>query len=282
MGTTSRIRHQGLLVSAFVLAGAVAAAAQIRNPQPTVAEERNAGETRERLQEILRDQPPVLSQVLRLDPSLLSRPDYLAPYPTLAAFIAQHPEIVHAPAYFVGDPEVRTAEARMVRTMNLVEEILGGLAFLVAFTMLVFLVAWLIRTMLADRRWQRLTKIQTEAHTKLFERLSSHDDLLEYLQSPSGRRFLESAPAPIDVGPGHVHAPIGRILWSTQAGLVLVAVGIGLLLAKNRVIDELSTPLFVVGVVAIALGIGFAASAVAAYLLSQKLGLLDVANAHDA
>jgi len=54
-------------------------------------DERDARETRERIREVLNQYPPSVGQVLRLDPSLLSKPDYMASYPTLAAFVAQHP-----------------------------------------------------------------------------------------------------------------------------------------------------------------------------------------------
>src|SRR5206468_1404351 len=53
----------------------------------------NAEGIREQLRVILERYPPSLRQVLRLDPSLLTRSDYLATYPALSAFLAQHPEI---------------------------------------------------------------------------------------------------------------------------------------------------------------------------------------------
>src|SRR5580765_5951809 len=65
-------------------------------------DERSARDIRQRLNEILREYPPSLAQVLRLDPSLMTREDYLAPYPALAAFIAQHPEITRDPAFYLG------------------------------------------------------------------------------------------------------------------------------------------------------------------------------------
>src|ERR1043166_2155993 len=67
-------------------------------------EERDARETRQRLRELLNQYPPSVGRVLQLDPSLLMKTDYMAPYPTLAAFIAQHPEVAHNPAFFVGEP----------------------------------------------------------------------------------------------------------------------------------------------------------------------------------
>jgi hypothetical protein len=259
--------------------GAVAAQAR---PAPPAVEDQSARDTRQRLDEILGQYPPSVAQVLRLDPSLLTKADYLAPYPALTAFLSQHPEIVRSPAFFLGEARIREAEARSTRSFNLLEEVLGGLAFLTAFTTLLFSLGWLVRTALADRRWQRLTKIQTEAHTKLLDKLSSHEELLAYIESPSGRKFLEAAPAPIDAGGRAVHAPIGRILWSAQAGIILLAVGLGLQFAKNRVIEELGQPLYIVGIVSVALGLGFAVSALAAYMLSERLGLLAPPKAHDA
>ena len=41
--------------------------------------------------------PPSLGRVLKLDPTLMTNQDYLAPYPELAAFLAQHPEVAHNP-----------------------------------------------------------------------------------------------------------------------------------------------------------------------------------------
>src|SRR5438034_1067944 len=67
-------------------------------------EEQNASETRERVRQILDQYPPSLRQVLRLDPSLITRPDYMSSYPTLAAYLAQHPEVAHNPTFFLGGP----------------------------------------------------------------------------------------------------------------------------------------------------------------------------------
>ena len=66
----------------------------------------DAEETRQQLDQLLRQYPPSLAEVLRLDPSMLSNEAYLATYPGLAAFLAQHPEVAHNPAYFVGSQNV--------------------------------------------------------------------------------------------------------------------------------------------------------------------------------
>ena len=101
------------------------------------------------------------------------------------------------------------------------------------------MLTWLIRTFIDYRRWLRLTRIQTDAHTKLLDRLTSNEDLMAYIQSPSGRRFLESAPIALDGGGSKpVSAPVSRILMSLQAGVVLVAGGFGFIFASGRALED--------------------------------------------
>src|SRR5690348_4380280 len=75
-------------------------------PDPRVIQvvDGNARETRDRLSRMLTQYPTTLAEVLRRDPTLLRNDAYLAPYPALAAFLGQHPEIAHNPAYFLGNP----------------------------------------------------------------------------------------------------------------------------------------------------------------------------------
>src|SRR6187397_2874204 len=68
-----------------------AAAPAQPSPAFVVAEQSDARETRERLRDVLNQYPPSVRDVLRIDPTLLYRPDYLSTYPILAAFLEQHP-----------------------------------------------------------------------------------------------------------------------------------------------------------------------------------------------
>ena len=120
-----------------------------------------------------------------------------------------------------------------------------------------------------------MSRVQTEVHNKLLERFAGTGDLMAYVQSSAGRRFLESAPIPLDPGPRTVAAPLGRILWSVQAGVVLSVVGVGFEVVSRRVIEDVGQPLALFGVLAIALGFGFILSGVVSYALSRKLGLLE-------
>jgi len=258
-------------------------AAQTRTPAPATPSapavipstiDENARETRDRLRELLDQYPPSLAQVLRLDPSLVSRADYVAPYPRLAAFLAQHPEVAHNPVFFLGDARFNVPDTRN-QTFNMLENVLGGLAALTVFATVVGLIMWVIRSVISYRSWKNIVKIQTEAHTKVFDRLSSNEDLMAYIQSPAGQRFLTSTSTAVDFSPRTIGAPIGRILWSVQAGVVIAIAGVGLFIAKSIVIEEVAQVLHVISVLAMAVGVGFVVSALVAYALSQRLGLLD-------
>jgi hypothetical protein len=240
-------------------------------------EEVKAEETRERLHEVLRDYPPSLAEVLRLDPTLLTNQNYLAPYPRLAAFLAQHPGIAHNPSFYIGEVDRHRWNAPDPRrdAREAFQVVLAGMALLTVFAVVTSVLVWLIRTLIDYRRWLRISKTQTEVHSKLLDRFSANEDLIRYIQTPAGRKFLESAPIPLDAGPRSVGAPLGRILWSVQAGFVLALGGLGLRYAPLGVVDEFTQPLHVVGTLLLTFGIGFVLSAIVSYVLSSRLGLLD-------
>jgi len=242
---------------------------------PPYQENANAPETRQRLQELLRQFPPSVTEVLRADPSLLSRADYLAPYPALAAFLQQHPEIARNPAYFFGRFEYYEPRATD-RSFELVQMVLAGIGFTLLGSTVVGVFVWLVKTAVDHRRWLRVTRTQTEIHTKLLDRLGTNDELMAYIQSPAGRRFLESAPISVSLEqePRAISAPVTRIIWSMQAGVVLAALGMGFWLVQTRTNLEISEGFWVIGVLIAALGIGFLASAVLAYVISARLGLV--------
>jgi hypothetical protein len=165
----------------------------------------------------------------------------------------------------------------------MIEGTLAGLAGFTALIIVLSTLVWLSRTVIEQRRWNRLSRIQAEVHSKLMDRFSSNDELLTYVQTPSGRRFLESGPSPLqqDV-PRTIAAPFSRILWSVQLGIVLLVAGGGLLYVSSETVEEAREFFFIFGSITLALGAGFAVSAAAAYLLSRKLGLFEPAASNNA
>jgi hypothetical protein len=250
-------------------------------PVPIVAvEQPDAQRTRDELRQLLERYPPALKGVLELDPSLLSNTAYLAPYPALLSFLNAHPEIARNPSFYVdngggGGFPFGPPKDRATRILDMWEDTLAGLAGFGAAGIAIGLLVWLIRTVIDYRRWNRLAKVQTDTHTKLLDRFTANDDLLTYIQSPAGAKFLESAPIMLDAGPRSVGAPLGRILWSVQAGLVLAALGIGFQVVSGHVSGEASEPLHALGVLSIALGVGFVVSAIISYMISRQLGLIE-------
>jgi hypothetical protein len=244
-------------------------------PAPLPASDRPAWETRGELFRLLTQYPPSLPQVLRLDHSLLTNESYLAAYPGLAAFLAQHPEVLHNPAFFVGSEESQWPGTPRTQAIRLIGEVLAGLGVFLIFTLVLSLTAWGIKTFVEHRRWLRLSKIQTDTHSKLLDRLTSNEDLLAYIQTPAGRQFLEAAPVSVGPRPFPIGAPINRILWSAQAGVILILVGAGLWYARSQVIEEAAQVLSVLGVLGMFLGAGFVISALVAFGISRALGLFE-------
>ncbi|HNY39517.1 MAG TPA: hypothetical protein PKJ41_03950 [Bryobacteraceae bacterium] len=238
--------------------------------------EPDANRTREELNELLHRHAPALRRILALDPTLLNNQAYLASYPGLPEFLAAHPDIARNPSFYLGSGDEPRRDAGE-QVLDIWQNVLGGMAAFLGFGIAIGLLTWLIRTLIDYRRWSRLSKVQAEVHTKLLDRFSSNEELMAYIQSPAGAKFLESSPIKLDPGPRSLGAPLGRILWSLQGGVVLVSAGIGLWFISARVGPEAAQAIQSFGVLALALGMGFVVSAIISYGVARKLGLIDPA-----
>jgi hypothetical protein len=238
--------------------------------------EPDANRTRDELNELLSRHAPALRRILALDPTLLNNQAYLGSYPGLASFLAAHPDIARNPAFYLGTGEEPRRDAGD-QVLDMWQSVLAGMAAFLGFGIAIGLITWLIRTLIDYRRWSRLSKVQAEVHTKLLDRFSSNEELMGYIQSPAGAKFLESSPIKLDPGPRSLGAPLGRILWSLQGGVVLISAGIGLWFISERVGPEAAQAIQSFGVLALALGMGFVVSAIISYGVARKLGLIDPA-----
>lgn len=253
-----------------------------RQTEPAVAPRsalpsQEAEQIRAALSQVLARYSPSVGRVLALDPSLLTQQGYLDPYPELVAFLREHPEIVRDPSfYFRGrysdsNYYVPDREEQVLRMWG---SFFGAAAIFLVFCVVTGALVWLIKTLVDYRRWYRLSKVQTEAHNKLLDRFGANEDLLAYMGTPAGKRFLESAPIMLDPAASSVGGPLRRILWAIEIGLVVGCGGGGLLFARQFVPPEFGQVLSLVGIFAIALGVGFILAAAASYLLSWRLGIL--------
>lgn len=254
-----------LLALALLLSSGVALAAPVEAP------DRHA--VRLELTHLLLQYPPELGQVLNLDPALLQNAAYLAPYPELSTFVQAHPEVLRQPRFYLGGVPMPFEDQRAGAGERITMDVLGGLSALFVFVVTAGILGWIIRTLLAQRRWGQLVRVQTEAHNKLLDRFAGSEELLAYVQSPAGRRFLEATPIPVADGPAPARSPFGRILGAVQVGIVLAAGGVGLRLVASGLGGGAADPIAAVGTFVLAIGVGFILSAAASWFLSRRLGL---------
>ncbi|MEI6244251.1 MAG: hypothetical protein WCQ64_04315 [Acidobacteriota bacterium] len=251
-----------------------------------VVEGRDATETRQALMEVLRHYPPSLGQMLKQDPGLMSNQQYMSAYPALVQFLQQHPDVSRSPYFFfqsvrdsVSSNWLNTEEGRAQQSITAWRNIIQGFTFLLGFLSVVAGITWIVRSLIEHRRWSRLSKVQAEVHNKLIDRLASNDEMLAYIQSPAGAGFLKAGPIDVGTGAKSMHAPFGRILWSAQAGVVLLALGLGLRWVTVSAPNEVVEMLHFFGIIGQALGLGFMVSAGLSYVLSRRMGLIDAAHA---
>jgi hypothetical protein len=235
----------------------------------------DADHTRQSLMDLLQRHPPSVGRVLKLDPSLMRNDTYLEAYPQIREFLKEHPELPLNAAYYLEHVRFGYEDWGVTSRERMTQGILAGLAGFTAFIVVLSTIIWLVRTVIEHRRWNRLSKIQADVHTKLMDRFTSNDELLTYVQTPSGRRFLESGPSPLQETAQTLSAPFSRILWSVQVGSVLLVSGVGLLFLSDRALQEAREFFYIAGCLATAVGSGFIVSAAAAYILSRRLGLLN-------
>jgi hypothetical protein len=245
------------------------------SPDPAAEEAENPStdrhyEVREKFTRLLQQHPEELWMLLKLDPALLTNDAFMSGYPEVQEFLVQHPEIHKNPRFYLSQ-FVSPAQYR-----NTLDGVLELLAVLGGVSLTVIALAWLIRTLVEQNRWKQLSRTQSEVHNKILDRFNTSEQLLDYIRTPAGGKFLESAPIPLYVE----HPPGGRtstlatrIVWSVQLGVVIAISGLGMLLLSAVLEKDPSQGLFVLGAIALCVGAGFIASAFVSLHLSRRLGL---------
>lgn len=249
--------------------------------------DREVAETQAELIRLLR-LSPTLTTVVSHDPSLLSNQDYVARNnPQLAAFLVAHPDVARNPEFYLfshlrhSDGEPDEALERAVWPDVYREQpgqswnkFWDGFIPLMAFFFGLGAILWLARVFLENRRWNRIFKMQSDVHGKLIDRFTNNQELAAYMQTESGRKFLEAAPIPVAFDQNQrVPSAVARVLTPLQTGIVMVLLGIGLLLLRHAGPDT-DTPMLILGTVVLMPGIGFIISAGVSWLLAARLGLI--------
>ncbi len=276
-----------------VLAQSGATTQKVAAPTSALSQ-RDIADTHDELLKLLR-LSPTLTSVVQRDPALLADREYVnRSNPELAQFLDAHPEVTRNPDFYLftelnGDDGRRHEhldrdawpESSRSRTDDSTGRMLirdGGPFVMFFFVVLALL--WLIRALLENGRWKRAFQIQQDAHAKLIERFSSNQELLTYMDTDAGKRFLEAAPIAVSLAHDQrVPNAVARVLTPLQIGVVLTLLGIGMMILRYSLPAEYAAGLLITGVLALMPGIGLVLSAFLTWKLAGRLGLLSDAAA---
>ncbi len=130
---------------------------------------------------------------------------------------------------------------------------------------------WVCWTISTNIRKSHTARAVAQLHSKLLDKCAASQDLMAYLESETGRKFLESAST-------ESANPTGRILNAIQAGAIVLFIGIAELIVRMTVLNtDTDRFLLVSGAIALAVGIGFLISAAMSFVLCKSWGLLNPA-----
>ncbi len=115
----------------------------------------------------------------------------------------------------------------------------------------------------------KVARVQSEVHSKLIDKVGSSPEFLTFLDSDAGKQLVASLGIEQPS-----REPYSRILSSVQAGVILLFVGIALLVLGGHFANA-AEGFFILGGLAVALGIGFLISAGLSYRLSKAFGLFE-------
>jgi len=252
----------------------------------SVTNERELGATQEQLMSLLRV-TPTLAEVVAADPLLLSNEEYVGrSNPELAAFLHVHPEIARNPGFYLFS-ELRGPEQRHYSVLEPKhgftprEDSESGMHYLVRelspIVVTIFIVGallWLIRLLLENRRWGRAFKTQAEVHGRLIEKFASSQEMLAYMETDAGKRFLEAAPIATEVPQQRIPNLVARVIATLQIGVVLTLLGVGLVFMRHSVPGG-AAAMLVLGTIVLMPGVGFMISAGITWVLARRLGLIE-------
>ena len=140
---------------------------------------------------------------------------------------------------------------------------------IVVLPILLFLIGFIVWTIFSTIRRYKTAKLQAGLQSKLLERFGTGQELLAYVQSDAGKRFLESMTT-------EQSTPYGRILGAAQTSAILILLGFAFLFLRGRVAGA-EEGFLVFGTIVLSLGVGFGLASAMSYVLSKTFGLLSEA-----
>jgi hypothetical protein len=139
--------------------------------------------------------------------------------------------------------------------------VFGVVGVAAVFALLVGFSTWIL-----SRRGQERSRAQFDLQRRMLEKFGSASEFVAFLESDSGRKFLETVSS-------ETQTQASRIFGSIQKGAIFTLIGtVGFGVVAYDPGDLV--PLAVPSGIALAVGLGYLVSAYATYKLSKQWGLL--------
>ncbi len=122
---------------------------------------------------------------------------------------------------------------------------------------------WLVWSIMDWLKMRQKSQLQN----KILEKFTTVQEFNEFIQSEEGNKFLKFLSY-------NGLTPRQKILSSLSKGVIITFIGISLILIKQIFPEEMQYFL-AIGIVLIALGVGFLVSTFISYTLSKKWGIID-------
>ena len=198
-------------VSAFALAAAPLAVAQTHAaaaPTAQAPSEKDVADVQEQMLHLLR-LSPTMTAAVAADPSLLADQPYVArSNPELAQFMASHPDIARNPEFYLFgklNPSDRRRDQALQRVIwpdltppqqqePNAPRVIEKMTPIIIVPAMFLAFFWIIRIFVDSRRWNRTFKQQSEIHGRLIEKLGTSQELVAYMETEAGKRFLMASP----------------------------------------------------------------------------------------
>lgn len=129
-------------------------------------------------------------------------------------------------------------------------------------------ISFIVKSLIEGISRARVARAQADVMSRMIDRFGSSQELVAYLQSESGRRFIETVPE-------NRSRPHQRILNSLQGGAVLTVLGGGIMATQSFADDDGRKAAMAIGTIVMTLGVGLLVSALAAWYTSRSWGLLN-------
>lgn len=131
-------------------------------------------------------------------------------------------------------------------------------------------IGFVISSFFRARQTKQMLEAQARFHDKILDRFGSSQDLIAFVQTPEGRRFLDR------FGEQPLSNPMERSLSSIRTGIIITFLGAGMITIGAFLgirFDENGALL--IGLVGVFLGAGFLVAAYASHRLARQWGLFD-------